>query len=81
MDKNQPARPTRKVTCYAGFIRLNDVHIQLDFTAPVGATQDQRDAAFLKALAEHASLDYLAVGEFEMPQDARESAPSDIKGL
>ncbi len=63
MDETQPASSPCKVTCYAGYIQLNGTRIELGFEAPVGASREQLDAAFLVALAEHATYDYLAVGE------------------
>ena len=75
MGENQPARQTCKVTCYAGYIQLDGKRIDVSFEAATDASKEQLDAAFLSALAQHATFDYLAIGDCEKARDDGDSSP------
>lgn len=47
---------------YAGYVQLKDNHIRIGFKTPINATQAEKDAAFLAALSEVATLNYLCIG-------------------
>lgn len=79
MDENQPARQTCKVTCYAGYIQLDGKRIDVSFEAATDASEEQLDAAFLSALAQHATFDYLAIGDCEKARDDGDSSPGCAK--
>jgi hypothetical protein len=52
--------------CYSGYIKVPAASLlQVDFTAPVGATEAVKDSAFLEALSsvEGVEFDYLSLGE------------------
>lgn len=47
---------------YSGFVRVEGKRIQLDFSAPTGASQLEVDAAFFGALTMATDVDYLKIG-------------------
>ncbi|ART61458.1 hypothetical protein CBP36_21050 (plasmid) [Acidovorax carolinensis] len=49
--------------CFAGYCEVDGARVEVEFEVPVGASQEQIDAAFLGALAQKATIDYLAIGE------------------
>ena len=48
---------------YAGFLNIKGSSIHVDFEAPINATKAETDSAFLDALAQQVTFDYLAVGD------------------
>jgi hypothetical protein len=62
-----PERPvTAPVEVFQGYIKLPDAaRLQVDFDVPLGATQADKDSAFLNALrtADGVEFDYLQLGE------------------
>ncbi|GEM_PF-3072862 len=55
---------TFAVIAYAGYVKTPaGERLQVDFEAPSDASEVERDAAFLRALAGMMELDYLALGE------------------
>lgn len=47
---------------YSGFVRVEGKRIQVDFSAPPGASQLELDAAFFGALTMVTDVDYLTIG-------------------
>ena len=47
---------------YSGFVRVEGERIQVDFSAPTGASQLEVDAAFFGALTMATDVDYLKIG-------------------
>ncbi len=48
---------------FVGYMRSADgVVINVEFAAPIGASQEIKDAAFLAALSQQVEINYLAVG-------------------
>lgn len=51
---------------YTGYLIVAGKRLQVDFEAPEGATRDELDLAFLRALVRQGVLwDYLALGEVD----------------
>lgn len=64
MDKPTSKEPGNEpVECFAGFLKVQGVRLEIDFEVPVGASDTVKDAAFLAALAQQVDLDYLSFGE------------------
>ena len=61
-NDNETPEPTRAQEAFAGHLAFDGVRIDVGFQAPCDATQAEKDAAFMGALAQHAEIDYLAVG-------------------
>lgn len=58
------SQPTLKMAAFMGYLTMPDGDtLQLDFTAPVGASQADKDACFMNAFAQVGTIDYLEVGE------------------
>lgn len=53
---------TQSVDTYSGHITLDGAHTRVDFQTPSNATQVELDAAFLAALAQIATIDYIKIG-------------------
>lgn len=53
------------VKAFAGYVLYEGTRIQVDFEVPKDATEKDREAAFLAALAQQAEVNYLEVGESE----------------
>ena len=53
---------TTEVVTYTGYIARDGVRTQVDFQAKADATKEEKDSAFLDALAQLVELDYLALG-------------------
>lgn len=51
------------VDVFAGHLTIDGKVIDVEFQAPAGATQVEKDAAFLAALAQQVEIDYLSIGE------------------
>lgn len=49
---------------YTGRVEVEGNVVRVDFQAPLNATQAEKDSAFLTALAQVATLDYLCIGSF-----------------
>ncbi|MDZ4127656.1 MAG: hypothetical protein U1E02_26335 [Hydrogenophaga sp.] len=52
---------------YSGFVRVEGKRIQVDFSAPPGASQLELDAAFFGALTMATDVDYLKIGTRPLP--------------
>lgn len=52
---------------YTGFVRVEGQRIQVDFSAPPGASQLELDAAFFVALTMATDVDYLKIGTRPLP--------------
>jgi len=61
-----PVTKMTKVEVYAGYIQTQGVRLQVDFELPVGATSQEKDAAFVVSLAQQVDLNYLVIGELEV---------------
>jgi len=65
----QPDHPTtnetRAVKVFTGYVLYEGTRIQVDFEVPKDATEKDREAAFLAALAQQAEVNYLEIGESE----------------
>lgn len=57
---------------FTGFISVDGVRVDVEFQAKMGATVAEKDAAFLAALAQQAEINYLQVGEVDLP-DVKQS--------
>lgn len=55
---------TRTFEALQGYISFEGVRIDVEFEAPLGATEQEKDHAFLASLAQKVELNYLAIGEF-----------------
>jgi hypothetical protein len=55
---------TREFEAFQGYVSFDGVRINVDFEAPVGATEQEKDSAFVNALAQKAELNYLAIGNY-----------------
>lgn len=64
-----------KVECYSGYVKVHGARVQVDFEAPVGATSQVRDAAFVAALAQQVDLNYLLIGESVVPAATEPTLP------
>lgn len=53
-----------KFEAFQGYISIDGVRIDVEFEAPLGATEQEKDHAFVAALAQKAELNYLAIGDF-----------------
>lgn len=51
-----------QLQCFQGFLNFDGALVRVEFEAPVGASKEQKDAAFLDALGEVVRFDYLPVG-------------------
>ncbi|MDR9108087.1 hypothetical protein FEP41_05840 [Burkholderia multivorans] len=52
---------------FTGYLKLPGAdRVQVDFMCRKGATQEENDLAFLQALAQIGTVDYVAVGEKEV---------------
>jgi len=47
---------------FTGYIQSEGVRIEVNFSVPVGASQEQKDVAFVNALAQVADVNYLSIG-------------------
>lgn len=52
-----------KVQILSGHLGCDGIDLRAVFSVPVGATVDQKDAAFLAALAQQADIDYIQMGQ------------------
>lgn len=59
----------RQREVFAGNLTADGVFLRVEFVAPVGATIQQKDSAFLAALAQQVELDYLSIGMRHNPAD------------
>lgn len=48
---------------FAGYLEHDGCRIDIGFEVPVGSTQEEKDLAFLAALAQIATVNYLAIGQ------------------
>jgi hypothetical protein len=51
------------MTTYTGYVRFEGVRIQVDFEVPSKASHEQKELAFMSALAQKAEINYLEIGE------------------
>lgn len=49
-------------TVYSGFVQIDGSRCQVDFETPINASQAEKDSAFVNALSQVASLNYLEIG-------------------
>lgn len=64
----QPRGAVSGVEAFAGYLDCDGASIEVEFMAPVGATTAQKDAAFMAALAQRATVEYLPAGEPAKPE-------------
>ena len=57
-----PKTSTDTVDVFAGHININGECLVVEFHAPKNASTEQKDAAFMSALAQKAEVDYICVG-------------------
>lgn len=57
-----PKAPPAGVTTFSGFVTIEGIRTQVDFQASSDATRETLDSAFLDALAQIATVDYLEIG-------------------
>lgn len=48
---------------FSGYLSYENIHLQVDFDAPAGASIAEKDSAFLAALAQQVNFDYMPVGD------------------
>lgn len=61
------ARYDGPVEVFAGYLQYDGVRIDVGFQAPLGATEAEKNRAFLVALGEDAEWGYLAIGDSDHP--------------
>lgn len=59
LAKNQLATA---FTVYSGFVQIDGVRCQVDFQTRINASQAEKDSAFVNALSQVATLNYLEIG-------------------
>lgn len=64
----------RGIEVMSGYLKINGQHFQIDFQVPIGATDAERDAAFMAALEGKGEIDYLSIGAITETVP-KESAP------
>lgn len=58
---NTPDRVAKEYETYKGRLGLAGSTLEVEFNAPVGASKEEKDAAFVDALAQLADVDYVSV--------------------
>ncbi len=54
----------REFEFFVGHINFDGAVLRVEFEAPKDATVQEKDSAFVNALAQKAELNYLALGDF-----------------
>ena len=63
--ERKPSAESKSVEMFEGYLSHDGLRIEASFQAPVGASVEMKDAAFMAALAQQAELNYLSVGTTE----------------
>jgi hypothetical protein len=64
----RPRASASEVEVFAGYLDYDGASIEVEFAAPVNATAAEKDAAFMAALAQRATIEYLPAGEPAKPE-------------
>ena len=63
--EHKPFAKSETAEVFEGYLSHAGMRIEASFQAPVGASVEMKDAAFMAALAQQAELNYLSVGTTE----------------
>lgn len=61
----------RETEVLSGYFNFEGATLRADFAVPVGATTEEKDAAFMAALAQQADIDYLSIGNIQAQQQQK----------
>lgn len=62
MNKPTETKPQPTTEFFSGFLQVGCERVGVDFQCPINSTFEQREAAFMAALAQKATIDYLSIG-------------------
>lgn len=67
---------SKVIEAYEGYLAYNGIRIEVGFEAPAGATEAEKDSAFMAQLAQQADINYLVIGTTTVPVSAAKPTAS-----
>lgn len=74
LDSTDDSQTTQH-TVYRGRVAIGGECVDIDFEAPLNASKEQVDAALVDALAQVASIDIVAIGDYEHERQSTAASP------